>query len=115
MGCLTEAMMALVEVFAEVGDTPISRVMPVSVQSSPDRDLLISLLEEEIYTVEVFGVVPARFHLHETDDGAVAGDMEVVDASEVELVGPVPKAVAYHGLEFAQEGGTWRCRAVVDV
>jgi len=115
MSCLAEAMLALVEVFAEVPDEPVSRVLPVFVERTSDRDLLVSLLEEEIYTIDVLGVVPIRFHLAETEDGGVAGDMEVVDAGFVELVAPVPKAVSYHGLEISEEGGEWRCRVVVDI
>lgn len=108
-------MSALVEVFAEPPDRAVSRTVPLSVSEACDRDLLVALLEEEIYTIDVLGVVPVRFHLATTEDGGVAGDMEVVEAQGVELVGPVPKAVSYHGLEFAPEGGEWRCRVVVDV
>jgi len=108
-------MQALVEIFADVSDETVSRALPVSAERASDADLLVSLLEDEIYTIDVFGVVPVRFHLADTEDGGVAGDMEVVEASGVELVGPVPKAVSYHGLEMAEEGGGWRCRVVVDV
>jgi SHS2 domain-containing protein len=41
--------------------------------------------------------------------------MEVVAADHVELVGPVPKGVSYHGLEIGENGKGWRCRAIVDV
>ena len=113
--CLTEALLALVEVFADVGDTAAVDVLPLSSGPASDRDLLVSLLEEVIFVVGVFGVVPMRFHLAETEDGALAGDMEVVPAGAVEQVGPVPKAVSYHGLEIGEKGGEWRCRVVVDV
>ncbi len=115
LSCLSEAMSALVEIFAEAPDEAVSRAIPLSVDPGSDRDLLVSLLEEEIYTIDVLGVVPIRFHLATTEDGGVAGDMDVVEAHGVELVGPVPKAVSYHGLEFTERGGEWRCRVVVDV
>jgi len=41
--------------------------------------------------------------------------LEVVEAAEVVLIGSVPKAVSGHGLEIGEDGGTWRCRVVVDV
>ena len=113
--CLTEALLALVEVFADVGDTAAVDVLPLSAGPESDRDLLVSLLEEVIFVVGVFGVVPMRFHLAETEDGVLAGDMEVVPAGAVEQVGPVPKAISYHGLEIGENGGEWRCRVVVDV
>jgi len=45
----------------------------------------------------------------------VVGVMEVAAARSVELVGPVPKAVSYHGLRVDHDEGGWRCRAIVDV
>lgn len=113
--CLTEAMAALVEVFAESPDPAATRLLPVSVEADSDPDVLVLLLEEVIYIVDVVGVVPVRFHLAETENGGVAGDMEVVDAGEVALVGPVPKGVSYHGLEIGRGDEGWRCRVVVDV
>lgn len=115
LSCVCEAMSALVEVFAETPDEAVSRTIPLSVEETSDRDLLVALLEEEIYTIDVLGVVPIGFHLANTEDGGVAGDMDVVDAHGAELVGPVPKAVSYHDLEFAEEGGEWRCHVLVDV
>jgi SHS2 domain-containing protein len=115
LSCLTEAMLGLVQLFAEPADTATTRTVPVSAEAGPATDLLVSLLEEVIYVTDVLAVVPVRFHLAETEDGGVAGDIEVVEAKQAELVGPIPKAVSYHGLEMAEHDGTWRCRAVVDV
>ena len=56
-----------------------------------------------------------RFHLAETEGGGIAGDMEVVPADKVEVVGPVPKAVSYHELSMAPVEGGWRCRVLIDV
>ncbi len=112
--CLTEALLALVETFAEVRDLATTEVLPLGAVSGP-QDALVSLLEEVIYVVDALGVVPVRFHLAEAEDGSLAGDMEVVPASEVELVGPVPKGVSYHALEIAPWDGGWRCRVLVDV
>lgn len=113
--CLIEAMEALVEVFAEFDDATATRSVPVSAGPGPDADILVALLEEVIYVTDVLGVVPIRFHVADTEDGGVAGDMEVAEPRQVELVGSVPKAVSYHGLEMAEHGGVWRCRAIIDV
>jgi len=113
--CLVEAMEALVDIFAEAGDAAVTRTLPLSAEAAASADVLVSLLEEVIYVTEVLGVVPVRFHLADTEDGGVAGDMEVVEAGQVELVGPVPKAVSYHGLDIAEHDGTWRCRVLIDV
>ena len=113
--CLAEAMAGLVAVFAEPVETATTRTVPVSAGPGPGSDLLVSLLEEVIYVTDVLGVVPVRFHLAETEDGGVAGDMEVVEAGDAVLVGPVPKVLSYNSLELSEHDGTWRCRVVVDV
>ena len=102
-------------VFSDIPDAAATTTMPVALESAPTPDLLVGLLEEVIYAVDVFAKVPAHVHLAEGEDGGVAGDLEVVDAADVVLIGPVPKGVSWHGLETADDGGTWRCRVVVDV
>ncbi len=113
--CLAEALAALVEEFAELPDAPTTRLVPVATGTGSDEDVLVSLLEEVIYVVDVFSVVPVRVHLGAAEGGGVAGDLEVVPASEVGLRGPMPKAVSYHELAFGPSDGSWRCHVVVDV
>jgi SHS2 domain-containing protein len=113
--CLTETLLALVETFAEVRDPAATEVLPLAASETGAEDALVSLLEEVIYVVDALGVVPVRFHLAEAEDGGLTGDMEVVPASQVHLVGPVPKAVSYHALQAAPTEGGWQCRVLVDV
>jgi len=113
--CTCEALLGLVETFAVPGETAATDVLPLSADSVGDEDALVSLLEDVIYGIDVFAVVPVRFHLAETENGGLAGDMEVVAADAVELTGPVPKAVSYHGLFMGPAEGGWRCRVLVDV
>ncbi len=115
VSCLVQALLGLVESFAEVPDVPATRLVPFAVAPEGPEDSLISLLEDVIYVLDVFSVVPVRFHLAETEGGGIAGDMEVVPADEVEVVGPVPKAVSYHELSMAPVEGGWRCRVLIDV
>ncbi len=112
---MTEALLALVETFAEVHDPASTTVLPLSASETGPQDALVSLLEEVIDVVDALGVVPVRFHLAEAEGGGLAGDMEVVSARQVGLVGPVPKAVSYHALAIAPYEGGWRCRVLVDV
>jgi len=110
-----EALVALVEMFAELPDAPATSPLPLAAQPSTDEDVLISLLEDVIDTVDVLSVVPIRFHLAATEGGGMAGDMEVVPVGKVEIVGPVPKAVSYHGLSMVADPAGFRCRAVIGV
>jgi SHS2 domain-containing protein len=112
--CLEEAVVALVESFAEPTGAASTHPVPVTLDAPNDEDLLVRLLEEVVYVVEVRGVVPLGAHFR-VDGGRVAGHLEVVPVDQVELVGAVPKAVARHALSFVIDDGTWRCRAVIDV
>jgi SHS2 domain-containing protein len=115
VSCLSEAVLALVEVFADLPDAPATSLVPVATRAGSDEDVLVSLLEEVIYVVDVFSAVPVRVHLAEAEDGGVAGDLEVVPARGVGLRGPVPKAVSCHELVAGPVPGGWRCRVLVDV
>jgi protein archease len=115
VSCLVQALLGLVESFAEVPDVPATRLMPFAVAPQGPEDTLVSLFEDVIYALDVFSVVPVRFHLAETEGGGIAGDMEVVPADDVEVVGPVPKAVSYHELSMAPVKGGWQCRVLIDV
>jgi SHS2 domain-containing protein len=111
--CLTEALVALVEGFCEIGDAPAARVLPLSVAQGPE-DALTSLIEEVLDAMGAFSVVPVRFHLTATEDGGFAGDMEVVPVGAVSLVRRPPTAVSFDGLSMAGDERGWRCRVRVD-
>ena len=113
--CLTEALEGLVESFAQIEDAPVTKSLPLAAVPAGARDEVVILFEDVIYALDVFGVVPVRFHLSEAEDGGVAGEMDVVRAEAVSLVGPVPKGVSYHGLSMDEGEGGWRCRVLVDV
>ena len=114
--CLIEALTGLVESFARVPEVTASRVLPLCGDAGGGEDILVGLLEEVVFALDVFSVVPIRFHLEEAEDGGVAGDMEVVTLTDVEVVGPVPKVVSHRGLSFGAAGdGGWACRAFVQV
>ena len=110
-----EALRALVEEFADVRNEPSSRTLPLTATEGAGEDALVQLLEEVIYVVDVFSVVPVQFHLADTEDGGVVGDMEVVPASHAEMVGPSPKGVSYHNLSMTHDDGHWRCHVLIDV
>jgi SHS2 domain-containing protein len=113
--CLTEALLGLVRSFAAVPDTAVTQLLPIAAPTGGPEDVLVSLFEDLLYVVDVFSVVPVRFHLTDTEGGGIAGDMEVVPADQVEVVGPVPKGVSYHELSMAPHNGGWRCHVLIDV
>jgi SHS2 domain-containing protein len=113
--CLTEALVALVEQFADVTDTPTTRPLPIGAEAGEPSEVLLSLLESVIDTIDVFAVVPVHFHLDDTADGGVTGDMEVVPARSLRLAGPAPTAASHHDLSMVGDENGWRCHALIDV
>jgi dienelactone hydrolase len=58
--CLTEAAIGLVSSFAEVGDVAPEDRVEFTCQPGPDSELLVELLDEVIYAIDAWDVVPAR-------------------------------------------------------
>lgn len=113
--CITEALVALVESFALVPDAPATSLVPLAYGPAGEEDILVCLLEDVISDIDVLSTVPVRFHLGETEDGGIAGDMEVVPSGDVQIVGPVPKGVSYHELSASRTGDGWACHVLVEV
>ncbi|HLF41839.1 MAG TPA: archease, partial [Acidimicrobiia bacterium] len=112
--CLEEAVLALVDCFADTSLAAAPQPVPVTLDAAPDPDLLVTLLEEVIYTTEVLGVVPVTVELADTDDGGVAGSFEAVPVEAVEITGSPPKGVS-HQVTFDRDRATWRCQVLIDV
>lgn len=113
--CCAEALAALVEVFADVPDTPSAQCVPLATDSHAGADALLGLLEEVLDTVGALSVVPVRFHLADTEDGGIAGDMEVVAVEEVSIRRAPPRAISHHELSLAPDGGEWRCHVLIEL
>ncbi|MFG1708950.1 archease [Nonomuraea sp. M3C6] len=116
--CLAEAVQALVESFADVGEAVPDDCVTVALGEESDEELLVSVLDEVIYQVEVYGRVPVDVSVDERT-GATRGQVEVrmatVGVERARQVGAMPKAVSLHGLRFRRMEGAWRAHVVVDV
>jgi SHS2 domain-containing protein len=114
--CLAEAVRALAASFVEWTGTPTTSPLAVDLPAAPsDADLLVALLEEVIYAVDVLGVVPIDAHLA-PDGGAITGTFDAAALAALVAVGSAPKAITRHGLWFGQDDdGAWRCSVTVDV
>ena len=113
--CLEEAARALVDAFARVAEGAVTKPVVVAFDQDDDEALLVSLLEEVIYVIDVLGAVPANVVLHETEDGKLAGSIDVAPSGAVETHGSLPKGVSLGDLSFSHDRGRWRCRATIDV
>jgi len=117
--CLEECVRALAGVFVErrpaSGPGPGPAGEPVHLDPAPLEEQLVNLLEEVIYRVEVSGQVALGAQVEEMAGGGLQVRLETVPVSEVELIGAVPKAVAWHQLSVRQQDGRWVARVTLDV
>ena len=112
--CLEEAVRALVDSFAHVA-VAATEPVPIELDERGDEALLVSLLDEVIYLIDVLGGVPANVVLDETEDGRVVGFIDLAPLAAVEVHGSLPKGVSLSELSISRDDGQWRCRATIDV
>lgn len=121
--CLAEAVRALVGSAVELPAprTPVRPSTDVVVTVDPgvpDDDLLVTVLDEVIYQMEVHERLPIDVELDEPEDPRSGGPqvrLTTVPAAEATPVGAMPKAISLHDLRFTRSGGTWHCHVTVDV
>lgn len=115
--CLEEAVAALAEAFVDVTRAGKASSLPVDLpRAAEPEDMLVALLDEALFAIDVLGSVPVGAHLETRGQGGLTGAFETVPVTSVTQVGSAPKAVARSGLVFRPESsGTWRCTATVDV
>ncbi|WP_431962477.1 archease [Actinacidiphila sp. bgisy160] len=112
--CLVEAVLGLVECFADVAGVRPACVRRIPVAEAADDDLLADLLDEVIFRLEVHGEVPVDVEAS-ADDGGLDVRMAVADVRSVEMIGAVPKGVSLGELHLAPGPYGWTCAATVDV
>jgi SHS2 domain-containing protein len=113
--CLAQAVRALVDTFADTSPVSVTRPVPLRILTGEDTELLVALLEEVVYLVDVLAVVPVDAVVHAVDGGGIGGCLDVALLAEVNIVGPAPKGIARSELAIEGGDGLWRCRAIVDV
>ncbi len=122
--CLAEAVMGLVDSFADVGDLAESArggVVRCHLSGETDADLAAQALEEVIYRLDADGLIPVSATARSATAGGVDLTLVMADASTVDIIGAGPKAVSLSGLRLApgaSESGTadgWRGTITVDV
>lgn len=114
--CLGEAVRAFVGSFADTTAVPATDRHEIDLgPAADDEDLLVDLLDEVIYLVDVRGAVPVGGRIRDRDDGGLGGHLDLAATDTVRPSGAVPKAITYHGLELVADADGWRCHVTVDV
>jgi protein archease len=116
--CIAHAVQALVESFADVRKALPRENVTFTVKEPTDEDLLVAVLNDVIYQLEVHGLLPVDISVDAQPTGLAArADVRfaAVRADEAELTGAVPKAVSLHELRFGRDSELWRCHVTVDI
>ncbi|TPQ15477.1 archease [Streptomyces sporangiiformans] len=117
--CLVEAVLAMVESFADVSATRPTAMQRAQFAEISDDDLLAALLDEVVYRLEVHGQVPLDVEVEEVEaeepDGSLDVRLAVADLSDVEITGAVPKAVSWNELHIGPGPYGWSCAVTIDV
>ncbi len=113
-GCLTEAVAAMVESFADLAGARLHAEREFRPPPAADEDLLVAVLDEVIYRMETADELPLVTEI--TDDaGGLRVRWGVTGTGEVELTGAVPKAVSLHELRFGGDDRGWCGAVTLDV
>jgi protein archease len=115
--CIAHAVQALVESFADVRQALPREHVRFTAKEPSDEDLLVAVLNDVIYQLDVHGLLPVDISVDAQPAGeAASADVRfaAVRADEAELTGAVPKAVSWHELRFGHDGELWRCHVTVD-
>lgn len=114
--CMAEALRALIGSFAVVTGSQPYRWDGCAVAGRPDEDLLVALVDEVIYRLDVHGEVPASVAVRAAPDGGVSVSFALVPVAAAEITGAVPKAASLSELRCAADAaGWWSCAVTVDV
>jgi SHS2 domain-containing protein len=113
--CFALAVQGLVSSFADIAGARPQTRHEIRVDARTDEDVLVDLLDEVIYVLDVHGAVPVGGTLRDEHDGSISGHLDLTPVADVRHAGAAPKATTYHGLEVTRSEDLWRCRVTVDV
>lgn len=113
--CAEEAVAALVETYADPRDAIVINEWAVQVPPVPADDMLLDILDEVVYAIDVADGVPIRAYVHAGGDGGLGARLALADPTSVESAGAVPKAISRSSLEVTHSPGRVRRRFLVDV
>jgi SHS2 domain-containing protein len=118
--CIAEAVLGLVESFADVSGVRPDRYVTVSVPEEAAEDMLWAVLDEVIFRLDVHGEVPVDVETDSADavddeEGGLTLRLAVTRPDTVEAVGAAPKGVSLQGLRCTVGPGGWMCTVMIDV
>jgi len=112
--CVAQAVLGAVASFVDAsGAAPVAH-HELRVAPGDPGDLVVAVLDEVIYLLDVAGQVPVGVAVASGEDGHLVR-FDLADVAELPQVGAVPKAVSLHGLRVEEGPDGWLCEVTLDV
>ncbi|MDU0301494.1 MULTISPECIES: archease [unclassified Streptomyces] len=111
--CLAEAVVAMVECFADVSGVRPTGVGRIRLAEACDEDLLAALLDEILYRLEAYGQVPVDVEADEAE-GGLDVRLAIAGLADVRVTGEVPTDVDWEDLRLQPGPYGWSCAMTVD-
>lgn len=112
--CVAQAVMALVESFADTTEAGHTGVVDLPVAAESGDELLANVLDEVICLLDTVGRIPLEVRVRRLD-GGLDIRMRMTDVDQAELVGALPKGVALCELRFGRRAAVWSGQATLVV
>ncbi|MCQ4082821.1 archease [Streptomyces sp. RB6PN25] len=111
---MAQAVHGVVDAFVDTTDAQALRRHEVVLGGERDEDLLVALLDEVVYRLDVADEIPVDVELAPLL-GGLRAVFHMADALSLPVTGAAPKAVTLHGLSFAHGTDGWSCSVTLDV
>lgn len=115
--CVAEAVLGLVESFADTSRSRATGTFPFQVGGASDEDLLGAVVDEVLFLLDAAGEIPIDAEVEDVD-GGLDVRLTLTDLLSVDLTGPVPGSGALQEISFGRgrdAAGGWRCRMLLVV
>ena len=111
--CLAEAVLALIEGFADTTRAGVTGEMQIWIEAADDDDQLARLLGEIIHRLHTDSVLPVDLEISEPQSGGLDVRLAVVPLCDVRLTGPVPEEILLAEVSMRRLGGLWHASFAV--
>ena len=105
--CLAEAVLALIEGFADTTFATVTAETQIWIEPTDDDDQLARLLDEIIRRLGADAVLPVNVEVTEPQGGGLDVRLAVAPLPDVQLTGSPPKGVLLSEVSMRRVGGQW--------
>lgn len=105
--CLAEAVLAMIEGFADTTLATGIAETQIWIEPADDDDQLARLLDEVIHRLHADSVLPIDLEVSEPQGGGLDVRLVVAPLRDVHLTGPLPEGILLPEVSMRRLGGRW--------